>query len=261
VNRSVRTILPMILVVASVSLAYAGALKVVPTTLFLARGKKTEVLKITNTGAEPVTIQVEAMKWVQGHEGKDVFDLTGDIVYFPKIFTVESGKNVLLRIGLKEAKIAEKEMSYRVFLQEIPVAGSGGSQLTLTLRLGIPIFIKPVKEQKEWTIEKAELSDDLLKINIKNTGTDHIIVGKLKARGLDTSNQEIFKREASGWYVLPDVVRSFPINIPGKECLNSAAIEVTAEVEGSHKETTLNVDKALCPKLSDQPANKGKAGK
>jgi fimbrial chaperone protein len=255
--RSLRLVLTMVFLFSSVSFSYAGAVEVVPTKLFLTGGKKTEVLKVTNKGDEKVTIQVEAVKWVQGEEGKDIFEPTKDIVFFPKIFTIESGKEWLLRIGSKEPRIGDKEMSYRVFLQEIPVSKPGESQLTLALRLSVPVFIKPVKERTEWTIEKAEFSEDRLEIKIKNTGNSHIIIGKLKAKGLDASNQETFRKDAAGWYVLPGVVRAFPMEISAKDCLNSAVIEVGAEVGDSHKELKLNLDKTLCPE-EEEPADKAK---
>ncbi len=243
---------PAVLMIASLcfwaSLSYAGSLKVIPTKLFLSAGKKTEVLKVSNEGDEKVTVQVEAMKWVQGEGGKDVYEPTGDIVFFPKIITVEKGKELLLRVGSKDRKATDKELAYRVFLQEIPVSRPGESQLRLALRLSIPVFIKPSKEVKEWAIEKAELSEGMLLIKIRNGGNSHITVGKMKAKGVDASNQEVFQKEEAGWYVLPGVTRTFGIKIPGKECLKSSAIMVIAEVGESKKEAKLDVDKALCPR-------------
>lgn len=230
----------------------------IPTKLFLAGGKKTEVLKVNNEGDDKVTIQVEAVKWSQGEGGKDIYEPTEDIVFFPKIFTVEKGKEWLLRVGAKSQKIETKEAAYRIFLQEIPVSRPGESQLTLALRLSIPVFIKQAKEVKEWAIEKVELSEGMLLIKIKNGGNSHISVSKMKAMGLDASNQEVFKKEEAGWYVLPGVVRTFGLKIPWKECLNSTAIKIVAEVGESNKEAKLDVDKNLCPKESEEAADKKK---
>lgn len=240
------------------ALCLAGAIKVVPTKLFLSAKKKTEVLKVKNEGDDKVTVQVEAMKWVQGEGGKDMYESTEDIAFFPKIFTVEKGKEWVLRVGSKDQKATDKELSYRVFLQEIPVSRPGESQLRLALRLSIPVFIKPVKEVKEWAIEKAELSENMLVIKIKNGGNCHITVGKMRAKGIDTSNQEVFQTEDSGWYVLPGVTSTFRIKIPGKECLQSSSIMISVEVGESKKEAKLDVDKALCPKETEEPAEKEK---
>ena len=227
------------------SLSFASALTVKPVKLVLPAGKRTEVLRVANEGDDKVTVQVEAMKWAQGEGGKDVYEATEDIVFFPKIFTVEKGKEVVLRIGLKERKATDKELSYRVFLQEIPIAKPGESQVRLALRLSIPLFIQPAKEVKDWAIEKAELSGDMLLLEIKNGGNSHMTVGKIRAKGLDVSGQVIFQQEGSGWYVLPGVTRAFSLKLPGQECQKSSAIMISVEGGESKKETKISLDKAL----------------
>ena len=229
------------------SLSHASALKVRPTKLLLAGGKKTEVLRVTNEGSDKVTVQVEAMKWVQGEGDKDVYEPTEDIVFFPKIFTVEKGREVLLRVGIKDRSATDSELSYRVFLQEIPVSRPEESHVRLALRLSIPVFIKPAKEVKEWSIEKAELSGDMLLINIRNGGNSHMTVEKIKATGLDASGQEVFHEEKSGWYVLPGVTRTFGVRLPGRQVLKPSAIRVSVEVGESKKEAKLDVDRSPCP--------------
>jgi fimbrial chaperone protein len=236
-----------------VSLSYAGSIKVVPTKVFLGGGKKAEVLKVINEGDDKVTVQVEAMKWTEDESGVDKYEPTEDIVFFPKIFTVEKGKEWLLRIGAKSQKPETKEASYRVFLQEIPVSKPGGSQLTMALRLSVPVFIKPVREVRSWELVNAELSKESLLIRVKNTGNSHISVSRMKAAGLDSSGKEIFKTEEAGWYVLPGVTRTFGMKIPGKECRDASVIRVTAEVGEASKDTKVDVDKSLCPKDAEKP--------
>jgi fimbrial chaperone protein len=246
---------------SSASFSFAGSIKVIPTKLLIEGGKKTDVLKVTNEGDDKITVQVEAMKWSQGEGGKDIYEPTEDIVLFPKIFTLEKGKECLLRVGARNRKAETKEAAYRVFLQQIAVSKPGDSQLVFALRLSVPVFIRPVKEVKEWGIEKVELSEGTLLINIKNSGNSHLVVSKMKATGIDASNQEAFKKEEAGWYVLPGVVRTFAMKIPRQECLNSSVIKITSEVGESSKEAKLGVDKALCPKEQDKTAEKDKGGK
>jgi len=236
-----------------VSLSYAGSIKVVPTKVFLGGGKKAEVLKVINEGDDKVTVQVEAMKWTEDENGVDKYEPTEDIVFFPKIFTVEKGKEWLLRIGAKSQKNENKEMSYRVFLQEIPVSKPGESQLTMALRLSVPVFIKPTREVRGWEIEKAVLSKSGLSLRVKNTGNTHITVSKMKAIGLDASGKEVFNVEEAGWYVLPEAARTFGIKIPGKECRTASVMKVTAEAAGSGKDTKLDVDRGLCPMDEEKP--------
>lgn len=229
-----------------VSFSYAGSLNVVPTKLFLSSGKKTGALTITNQGEEAITLQVEASKWKQNEAGEDIHDATEDIVFYPKIFTIEKGKQALLRVGTKNQKPEKNEMTYRVFIQEIPVAKPGASGLTMALRLSIPIFIKPEKEISDWVIEKAEQSPRGILVKIKNGGNSHILIGKIKAQGFDESGTEVFKKEEPGWYVLQGMTHTFGIKMPGKECRGSSVIKITVDAEGPGKETKFDVDKGFC---------------
>lgn len=236
-----------------VSFSYAGSLNVIPTKIFLSGGKKTGSLKITNQGEEAVTLQVEASKWAQSENGEDVYEATDDIVFYPKIFTIEKGKQTLLRIGTKNQKSDKNEATYRVFIQEIPVSKPGSSGLTMALRLSIPIFIKPEKEISAWVIENAEQSSKGILVKIKNTGNGHVLIGKINAEGLDGSGNEAFNKEEPGWYVLQGMAHVFVVKVPGKECRESSVIKITVEAEGASKETRLTTDKGFCPLEGEAP--------
>jgi len=254
--RGLFIVIYLLLFLSSPSFSLAGSITVNPTRLFLSGNNRTNVLKVRNDGDEKVTLQVEGVKWVQGEDGKDIYEQTGDIVFFPKIFTTEKGRETLLRIGLKNAKSNAREGSYRVFLQEIPVSKPGESQLLLALRISVPLFVKPPEEVKEWAVEKAEFSGDALVVKIKNTGNSHISIGRIKARGLDASGGQIFQREMSGWYVLPGAMRNFGMKLPRKDCLSSSVILVRAEEGRTVREAKMDVDAVLCPKEPEESPRK-----
>ncbi len=247
-----------VFILSFASISVAGSITVNPTKLYLSGRNKTDVLKLKNDGDEKVTLQVEGMKWSQDEEGKDNYEPTGDIVFFPKIFTIEEVKETLMRVGMNGAGNVAKEGSYRVFLQEIPVSKPGESQLLLALRISVPLFIKPPKEVKEWAVEKAEFSGDALVVKIRNTGNSHISIGRIKVRGLDASGGQVFQREVPGWYVLPGVVRAFGIKISRQDCLNSDVFMVSAEEGRSVKEMKLDVNTTLnttlCPAETERAA-------
>jgi fimbrial chaperone protein len=257
-NRLLPAVLLAMVLLCFPSFSGAGSLRVVPTKLFLASGKKAGVLKVGNEGADKATIQVRAVKWAQDEDGKDVYEPTRDIALFPKIFTVEPGKEQLLRIGIVGKRTEAHEGAYRIFLEEIPVARPGESQLTLALRLSVPLFIKPVKEVEEWKLEGAGLSEGELVVRIANTGNSHVVVGKIRAKGADEAGDETFSHEDAGWYVLPGVTRAFKMKIPAKECRASSGMVVSAEVGRSSKNVTFNMDKALCPVDAEETTDRGK---
>lgn len=235
----------LILFLSFPAYVFSGSFKVVPIKLFLDNSTRTEVLKITNDSEEKVTVQLDAKEWSQDKEGEDRYELTGDIVFFPKIITLDKGEERIVRVGY-QGKPGAQERTYRLFLQELPVRKPEETTLMFALRLGVPIFIKPLKEIKGMAIEKVELSEGSLKVRVKNSGNIHFIVSKIKAKGIDSSGAEVFSKEIGGWYVLSGISRTFFIDIPREECLKASVIEVSAEVENFKMEGKLDMDKAQC---------------
>ena len=59
------------------------------------------------------------MSWSQV-EGKDVYTATREVLANPPIFTVPAGGSQLVRIGLRRAPNTQRELTYRIFMQELP---------------------------------------------------------------------------------------------------------------------------------------------
>ncbi len=244
--------------------AFAGSFKAVPVKLSLDSRTKTAVLKVINEGEDKLTIQVEAVSWKQDKDGKDIYEPTKDIVFFPKIFTIDKNEEKVLRVGYSGKKVESAERTYRLFLQELPVSKPGEVAIKMALRMGLPVFIKPAKEVKEGSVEKAELSQGNLLVRIKNSGNSHFIVSKIKATGQDESGKEAFSKEAAGWYVLSGGSRVFAVEVPKDDCLKAKEIKVEAEAEKLAMNGSLQVDKTLCadrPKETPKGPKKEKEGK
>ena len=52
-----------------------------------------------NEGDEKIEVQMGASEWTQDAEGKDRYTETNDLVFFPKIMTIESKEERILRAG------------------------------------------------------------------------------------------------------------------------------------------------------------------
>jgi fimbrial chaperone protein len=225
----------------------AGAFRVIPTKITLEARAKTATVKVINTGDEKVTIQVEGMVWRQDAEGGDEYDETKELVFFPKIFSMAANEERLVRIGY-QGEWPLREKTYRVYLQELPVSKPGETALKMVLRLGVPVFIKPVKETRENAveIERVALSEAQLLVQVKNQGNSHVMVRTIKASGLDGSGAEVFSQEVAGWYVFPGVSKPFLLSISAEQCLKAKAMQITVEGGSSHLEATLDIDRARC---------------
>src|SRR3989304_460901 len=81
--------------------ARAGEWRVTPIRLVFDRGEKSGVVTVSNEGDEKIELQMSASEWTQDAEGKDRYAETNDLVFFPKIMTIESKQERILRGGGK----------------------------------------------------------------------------------------------------------------------------------------------------------------
>ncbi len=236
--------------------AAAGNFKASPIRLYLDSKTKTAVLKVTNDGEEKVTVQLEAVQWQQDENGKDIYQPTKDIIFFPKIGDIEKGEEKIVRVGYEGKKNDAVEKTYRLMVQELPVSKPGEVAIKMAIRLGIPVFIKPVKEIQGRSIEGMSLSEGAVLVKVKNSGNSHLIISRLRARGLDSEGKEAFVKEAAGWYVLSGRTRAFAVDVPKEECLKAEEIKVEAEIERGLLEGKFAVDKNLCADKPKPPEGK-----
>ena len=99
--------------------ANAGTIGVSPVRVTLSDSQKIGSLSVRNEGTEPITMQMEVLSWSQ-REGKAVFAATRELLANPPIFTIPAGNSQLVRVGLRRAPDAQRELSYRVILEELP---------------------------------------------------------------------------------------------------------------------------------------------
>lgn len=231
-------VLPLYLMSKS---ANAGSFSAVPAKVYLSSDQKSAVLKIKNDGEEKLTLQVNTVKWIQDEKGNDRFEDTDEIVYFPRIMSLEKGEEKLLRIGYKTPKAMDREKTFRLFIRELPVSKPGERLLKVTLRLAIPVFISPKKIEKKIELESVEISEMKLLVRINNWGNSHLLVERIVSTGYDDKGGVSFKRETPGWYILAGLKRTFSIELTEEECRNTRSVKVTVKSEDL-EDVELNTD-------------------
>lgn len=130
-----------------VDLAMAGSFTVTPIKLYLSKERKTTTIRVKNNAKEKVTVQVRGVSWSQDEDGKDRFEPTKEIVFFPKIFPLEPEEERILCLGY-QGEWPGVEKTYRIFLDELPVKRPGKTGLKMALSIGIPVFISPINRIK-----------------------------------------------------------------------------------------------------------------
>lgn len=99
--------------------AFSGQWQVLPIRLDLDQATRSGVLSITNQGKAPLTVDVAASRWLQDATGKDYYEKTDDLIFFPKTLTIAPGKERVIRTGIKVPAVKD-ENTYRLFIEERP---------------------------------------------------------------------------------------------------------------------------------------------
>ena len=104
--------------VVGVSYVNAASIGVSPVRATLSENQQIEAITLRNNGTKPATLQLEVMSWSQ-QNGKDIFKATRDVLANPPIVTVPAGGSQLVRFGLRRAPNLERELTYRIFIEEL----------------------------------------------------------------------------------------------------------------------------------------------
>jgi len=70
-------------------------------TMDLGGNVKSGAFSVINNGKEKIDFQVSVKEWTQDEKGKDVYTDTNDIVFFPKVMSVDANSQRAIRIGFK----------------------------------------------------------------------------------------------------------------------------------------------------------------
>lgn len=247
-------ILNLMIILCSLSLAQsavaAGEFQVSPIRLDLGKTAKSGAITVSNMGNEKVNLQIQSVSWQQDAGGKDVYKETSDIVYFPKIVSLEKGDAQLIRVGMKGAA-PESEKAYRLYIQEIPEPQKGGkkdgkTQVAISIRFGVPIFVKPENEILKGAIEEITAIKGAVTARVRNAGNTHFKILTVTVKGLAQDGREVFSRDLQGWYLLAGAARSYSETIPRDECSRITQMRVDVKAEELTFFGTHPVQREMC---------------
>lgn len=189
----------------------AGSFEVNPIRIDLSANTRSAALSVRNSGAEAVVVQTSIVSWTQ-ENGQDVYAPTKEILGTPPIATIPAGGEQILRLGMRRAPDAVNELTYRLFLQEVPPPPKPGFQgLQVALRLSLPIFVQPrqgpAKATLVWNLELQ--GDDALRLRLDNKGTGHIQVSEIAL--FQPGREQAVASQSSLVYVLPGQSRAWEL--------------------------------------------------
>jgi fimbrial chaperone protein len=220
------------------AMACAGSFAVNPVRATLSAKQPVSSLLVRNDGAEATVVQLEVVSWSQ-QDGKDVYTPTKEILATPPIFTVQAGGSQVVRVGMRRAADPQRELTYRLFLQEVPPAKRDVQGLQVVLRMGLPVFIMPPSAAApalRW--QASRTPDGALKVNLTNNGNAHIQVAKSKlmlANGQPLATQEVAA------YVLSSQSRDWLYKVSPLPA-RGAALRVAAQTDAGDVQAELLVE-------------------
>lgn len=247
-----RTVLAGVVLALSLLLprpAAAGEFRVMPISLEFEKEVKSGVITVANEGKDKLTLQISLSEWTQDVEGKDVYAESADLVFYPRIMTLEPKSQQIIRVGTKGTRSAA-EKTYRLFIEEIPEPKRNenpeGAKVSVAIRFAPPLFVKPLAEAANGIIEKIDLSRGALIVKVKNTGNVHVTITAVAVRGLSSDGKEVFSREIAGWYLLHGASRAYTTGITADVCRKLSNLAIDVKTDQFTLNGSLAVQKEMC---------------
>jgi fimbrial chaperone protein len=164
-------------------------------------------MTVRNGGDVDTVVQLEVVSWSQ-QAGREVYGPTRDVLATPPIFKLAPGGTQIVRIGLRRAPDPRRELTYRLFLQEVPPAPKEGFEgLRVMLRIGIPVFVTPpvaAAASLRWSAVRTPQGQ--ISLGASNGGNAHIQIVNI---GVSLSGKELGKLTEPS-YVLAGQSRGWP---------------------------------------------------
>ena len=231
------------------SVGHSGQWRVAPIWITLDQRARSSVVTILNDGDDTVHLQGKAMEWTQDSKGKDVYQETNDLIFFPRLLMLKKGEQKIIRTGIRVPATA-REKTYRLFIEEIPqpkTETADATQLTVAIRFGIPVFVKPLKEEPAAELASVTLTKGVVNVNVRNTGNTHFRITEVTVKGSDVKGQETFTEKVNGWYLLAGVGRVYSIPIPAEKCASTKQLDLTLSTTTKITlNRQMNVDESQC---------------
>jgi fimbrial chaperone protein len=200
--------------------ALAGTFSISPLRAELSSRAQTGALTLRNQESTPVVVQAEVLLWEQT-EGEDKLSPTRDVLVSPAVFTIPGNGSQLVRVALRRAADAQRELSYRLILTEVPQQASPEfTGLNVALRLSLPIFVAPTataNPQLDWSATRNAAGE--IALSARNSGNTHARVLSFNVSPAAGSPPGI-QRDVTA-YILPGQARTWTLDKKQNEAISS----------------------------------------
>jgi fimbrial chaperone protein len=236
----------LILVLLFTEAVFAGEWRVMPIRLDLGKEARTGAITVVNDGKMPINYQIKAYEWTQDAAGKDSYVETADLIVFPKIMTINTREEKVIRIGIGPIQ-ARNEKTYRIFIEELPPPRKDqDTGVSVAIKFGVPVFVKPLAEDIQGIFDAPAFGNGAFSFAIKNPGTVNFNITKVLVKGKDSAGNTILAKETAGWYLLSGSSRTYSVSVSQEDCARLSSLELEAINDKKPLKTVVPIDKAHC---------------
>ena len=222
--------------------APAGSFQVNPIRVDMTKGATTAAITVRNDGEEPIVVQSSVVKWSQDN-GQEVYAPTTEALVTPPIMTVPPGGEQIVRVGLRRGPDPQRELAYRLYLQEVPPPPKPGfTGLQVALRVGLPVFVAPgapAIRRLEWSAQIGQ--DGAIRLAAQNTGNAHVQITDFEL-GLPGAGEPI-AHESTLAYVLAGQRRQWTLPAPPDRVKSVTEFRLKAYTDAGEIDTAVKVER------------------
>ena len=230
-----------------VGLPAAADWRVIPVRLDLSADTKSGNIKVVNDTKEPIRFSVGASRWTQDENGKDHYDPTEDLVFFPRILIVPPGEERIIRAGIK-IPATDVEGTYRLFIEQIPERQSADAStaVSLAIRFGAPVFSKPLAPAHLARLDNLRVEAGALRFTLVNAGNVHLQPTEITATGLGSGPEPLFVQNIDPWYLLAGKSRPYDVALT-EGCKGAQKLKLVLKSEEVEISQEIPLTGAVCP--------------
>jgi fimbrial chaperone protein len=203
--------------------AMAGSVELSPITLQMVGKERTTTLRVRNTEAQPITLQLRAVDWTQAN-GDDVYTPSKTLAVSPPVFTLKPGATQTVRVVVEGVEAIKVERAYRLVLDQIPESNlQGEAGVVMPIRVLLPVFLTPSagsRPRLAWKLAPSSSGGTLI---ASNTGDARERLVGLK---VTTGTTQIAGDQGLSGYVLAGASHAWPLAGVGA---GTAKVSVTGE--------------------------------
>jgi len=211
---------------------HAAGLNISPVQVWLSPDASKALLTLRNEGPEDARYQVSAMAWDEDSRTGMKLAPTEDIIVFPTVLELKAGETRSLRLGAV-VPFGPIEKTYRIFLEELPAPEKPQARSTVRVltRVGIPVFLAPVKALEDVRVSPVSLAKAGASVDVQNTGNVHLRVDSVRVEGFGQGGVKMFEKQAQGWYVLAGGHKRYDVELPKDGCAKVRKLVVSVKTD------------------------------